>query len=217
MLIQAEVPEEFVDNVARAVVERVIELVEARDAEKQYMDVARAASYLSCSKGRLYELSRRCEVPHFKLGSRLLFSSRELDDWLLSQRAEASPPAFADEKPRRRVGGAPAPQARTEQAETKSQTRKKLIPPPLSFSDEQKQGAAKALGLSRKEFDQLSPREYDLLWKERVRQLATLTDEEREVLFEWDPNVAKLSEMTVDEMKELAAKLGGRRSTRDAS
>ncbi len=51
MLIEAEVPNEFVDEVARAVVERVIELIEARAAENEYMDVARAAAYLSCSFG----------------------------------------------------------------------------------------------------------------------------------------------------------------------
>ena len=55
VLTQAEVPNEFVDEVARAVVERVIELIETRAAENEYMDVARAAAYLSCSKGRLFQ------------------------------------------------------------------------------------------------------------------------------------------------------------------
>lgn len=43
MRIHADVPDEFIDGVAEAVVERVIELDEARSAENQYMDVPRTA------------------------------------------------------------------------------------------------------------------------------------------------------------------------------
>lgn len=59
MLIQAEVPDEFVNDVAEAVVDRVIELVETRSRENQHMDVERTAEYLSCSKSRIYNLAGR--------------------------------------------------------------------------------------------------------------------------------------------------------------
>jgi excisionase family DNA binding protein len=202
MRIEAEVPDEFVDVVADAVVQRVIELLDARTAENQYMDVARTALYLGCSKGRVYTLARRGELPSFKFGGRLVFSSREIDEALRANRlqqgddehggmARGGELSRRDPRPRRGV----------------ERRRERPVPPPLGFSGEQKESAAKALGLSRAEFDQLSPREYDVLWKQRVRQLGELTEEQKRLLFDWDPNVEKLSEMTVAEMVALADQL----------
>lgn len=73
--IHAEISNELIGEIAEEVVLRVLELLDARVSESQYMDVPRTAAYLCCSKGRLYELARRREIPFFKFGGRLLFSS----------------------------------------------------------------------------------------------------------------------------------------------
>jgi excisionase family DNA binding protein len=201
MLIQAEVPDEFVDGVAHAVVERVIDLVEMQARENQYMDVSRAALYLCCSKSRIYDLARRGEIPSFKFGGRLLFSSREIDESLAARRAPASTgDSFAFEQPTRK-------RPKDTHAHRSALQKPRAVPPPLSFGEQQKDSAAKALGLSRNDFDQLSPREYDLLWKQRVQELGELTKEQKEALFAWDPNVQKLGEMPVSAMRELAQRL----------
>lgn len=40
-----------------------------------------------------------------------------------------------------------------------------------------------------------------------MTRLEALTEEQKEVLFAWDPNVDKLTEMPVDEIEELATRL----------
>jgi len=47
-----------------------------------WMDVKSAADYLSWPAKRIYTLTSSKEIPHRKVGNRLLFSRDELDQWL---------------------------------------------------------------------------------------------------------------------------------------
>jgi excisionase family DNA binding protein len=47
-----------------------------------WLDVEGAAEYLACPKSRIYALVSARRIPHHRDGSRLLFNSRELDDWV---------------------------------------------------------------------------------------------------------------------------------------
>lgn len=73
------VPPELIEAIA----ERTAELLAERMPEKAeaYLDVDGAASYLACSRDRIYDL-RRQGLPHFKDGTRLLFKRGDLDAWL---------------------------------------------------------------------------------------------------------------------------------------
>jgi len=61
--------------------------------------------------------------------------------------------------------------------------------------------------MSRSEFDQLTPREFERLWAEWVARFDALSEEQKEALFDWDPSLERLAEMPSDEMEALAAKL----------
>lgn len=63
--------------------------------EKEYgvsntlLNVTEAAEYLRCSKSYLYKLAERRELPHLKVGSRLLFRVDQLNRWLDSHMVAA--------------------------------------------------------------------------------------------------------------------------------
>jgi hypothetical protein len=78
---------------------------------------------------------------------------------------------------------------------------------PHSADEEHKTAWAKALGMSRADFDLLTPREFEKLWDERATRINELSPEKKEALFDWDPKVERLSEMTIAELEELAEKL----------
>lgn len=67
-----------------ALVQRVVErLREARD--EGFLDVRRAAEYLSTTPKAIYALVERQKLPHHRAGGRLLFDCRELRAWVESR------------------------------------------------------------------------------------------------------------------------------------
>ena len=46
------------------------------------MDAAEAAAYLRVDRNTLYRWARSNTVPHVRVGSKLYFYKRELDDWM---------------------------------------------------------------------------------------------------------------------------------------
>jgi|GEM_PF-879466 len=50
------------------------------------MCAAEAADLLKCSLWMIYELAKQDKVPHFRLGSRLRFSTKALIEWAENQR-----------------------------------------------------------------------------------------------------------------------------------
>jgi excisionase family DNA binding protein len=183
MRIEIDVPDELFEKIAEKVAERVEALATAGGG-RQYMDAAEAARYLACSKQRIYDLTSRREIPFFKFGSRLLFERRDIDAWLAQARVEPDPvPGLPIARPLRpQTRSAHRSKERPTRRKCSASTRAKSLPSPLSFTEEQNERAAKALGLSRQEFDQLDPRRSAELWEERVRRLGLLSEEQNEVL-----------------------------------
>jgi hypothetical protein len=50
----------------------------------EWLDAAGAAGYLKSSKARIYNLSSESRIPVHHEGGRLLFSRRELEEWIKS-------------------------------------------------------------------------------------------------------------------------------------
>jgi excisionase family DNA binding protein len=78
----------LLDELAERVARRLLELERARPTEAEgeggspWMAIERAAAYLDVPKQRLYRLTARGEIPHYKQEGRLLFHRAELDAWL---------------------------------------------------------------------------------------------------------------------------------------
>ena len=53
-----------------------------RPFQRSWFSTATAAEYLDWPKARLYKLSARGEIPHYKHEGRLLFRRDELEAWL---------------------------------------------------------------------------------------------------------------------------------------
>jgi excisionase family DNA binding protein len=72
--------------------ELLAEIAAARDAAApEWLDVAAAANYLGCTKGRLYKLVQRREVAYVQEseGARLFFNRADLDEYMLCRRVPA--------------------------------------------------------------------------------------------------------------------------------
>jgi excisionase family DNA binding protein len=54
------------------------------------MTVKEAAVYVGASEYKLYELVRMKAIPHYRIGSRILFRTETIDDWLRQQEEENS-------------------------------------------------------------------------------------------------------------------------------
>lgn len=52
------------------------------------MDVKEAAEYIGSSVFKTYELVRKKEIPHYRIGSRILFRKEALDAWIAQQEQE---------------------------------------------------------------------------------------------------------------------------------
>lgn len=218
MRIEAELNDEVIDELARAVAERVEACLTSWGTSQGYLDVNGAAEYLSCPKSRIYDLTSRRQLPHYKLGSRLLFSKQEIDAWLLQSKVEAEPtrsfaytPVGRSAVSSGRQRSAPTASSGSLRALLKEEAKPKKqeppLPAPLYYDEERKEAVAKALGMTRAEFDQLTPREFERLWDARVARFDALSEEQKEALLDWDPSVDKLGEMPMDEMEALAARL----------
>ena len=52
--------------------------------------VSEAAALLRISKSGIYRLATRHEIPHLRLGARVLFRERDLEQWVQEQMVECS-------------------------------------------------------------------------------------------------------------------------------
>lgn len=215
--VEFEIPTELVEQLATAVAARVESLLDAR-ANPTYMTIEEAAAYLKCSKRHIYNLASQEQdaLPHFKLGRRLLFDQREIDNWVAESKIERinrNQPAPETEATATTTSSTPARSRRQSavradsESQTKAVPRERRLPPPYSFDEAGKSRAAKALGISRVDFDQVTPREYKRLWAERGERIRALSQDQTDVLFAWDANVEKLSEMSIEEIEALAKDL----------
>ena len=218
MRIELELHDGVIDELAQSLAERVEACLTGQGGGRGYLDVQGAAEYLSCPRSRIYDLTSRRQLPHYKLGSRLLFSKQEIDAWLDETKVEAEPrqplgyrgversPASV---PRR--WSAPTTTRGSLRAllkeEAKPKKRERAVPPPLAFDEKERETTARALGMSRAEFDRLTPHEFERLWDERFARFERLSEEQQTALFDWDPDLEKLAEMPITEIEALAARL----------
>ncbi|MGA7412362.1 MAG: helix-turn-helix domain-containing protein [Bryobacteraceae bacterium] len=52
------------------------------DAPKPIMSLAEVAEMLGISRGKVYDAVRKAELPHRRLGGRILFPRRAIETWL---------------------------------------------------------------------------------------------------------------------------------------
>jgi excisionase family DNA binding protein len=219
MRIELDLPDDVVERLAVAVAEHVRGLLAEDAAAVEYMTVEEAATYLRCSKKRIYGLTSRRAMPYFKVGSRMLFSRLAIDAWLAENRVDPtrrqsthfeSAPPEASIRQSRVVGEQPnglRSLLRRGEAERRAQKRAPEPPRPFSLDDDERTLWSKAFAMSRDEFDRLTPQEFEELADERSARIGALPDEKKAAIFEWDPSTAKLAEMTVDEIEALADRL----------
>jgi excisionase family DNA binding protein len=76
--------EELVERIARRVVElqRELDSDGEREQRSPWLSVKTAAAYLGWPRQRLYKLTARGEIPHYKQERRLAFRRDELERWL---------------------------------------------------------------------------------------------------------------------------------------
>ncbi|WP_017187629.1 helix-turn-helix domain-containing protein [Alkalibacillus haloalkaliphilus] len=48
----------------------------------EYMDVEQLKDYLMVSKGLIYKLVKTNQIPHRRIGSRIIFKKTEVNNWL---------------------------------------------------------------------------------------------------------------------------------------
>ena len=176
MKLELEISEETVTVIADGLANRLRDLFVAEVATSEYMDAREAAAYLRCPRQRIYDLTSSRSLPYFKFGGRLLFSKRDIDAWMAESRVE---PRTSFDPPRlpERSLQLTETKAVTRRSDEKPKKRERPLPPPLSFSDAQKTSSARALGLTRAEFDELTPGEFDRLWKERTGRFDSFSEE----------------------------------------
>jgi excisionase family DNA binding protein len=213
-----ELNDGLIDDLAQAIAERVEACLTGRGSGRGYLDVQGAAEYLSCPRSRIYDLTSRRQLPHYKLGSRLLFSKQGIDAWLDETKVEAEPRQPRGHRGVERLSTSvtgrrqAAPTTRGSlrallKEEAKPEKPERHLPPPLSFDEKEKEMTARALGMSRAEFDPLMPHEFERLWDERFARFEALSEEQQSALFDWDPDLEKLAEMPISEIEALAARL----------
>jgi excisionase family DNA binding protein len=78
--VAVTLPAADLDALESRVTQRVLERFET--AVSPWMQIDQAADYLAWPKKRLYNLVAGKEIPHHKVGNRLLFHREELDRWL---------------------------------------------------------------------------------------------------------------------------------------
>jgi len=84
---------ELAQQVAVIVIEAIRPELQARRQEPDLFTVETLAKYLRVSQEWIYERVQRKEIPHFKMGEKLLrFRKHEIDQWLDSQAVQACNP-----------------------------------------------------------------------------------------------------------------------------
>ncbi len=70
-------------------VETVIEYAPAQEVNtKRNLNIKEAAEYLNLSSKTLYTYTEKAKIPFYKIGSRILFKTEELDAWLKERKVK---------------------------------------------------------------------------------------------------------------------------------
>ena len=83
MSVTFDLPPHVMDEIVERVAALVIDRLSA-DRADQWLDVTAAARHLGFTKGRIYKLVERNEIPHVQdgPGCKLSFSRCALDSWM---------------------------------------------------------------------------------------------------------------------------------------
>ena len=76
---------ELAEIIRTNVREALTELPVSASLDSRPLSADGAAHYLGIPKATLYQLTSSREIPHKKLGKRLVFLTRELDDWIATK------------------------------------------------------------------------------------------------------------------------------------
>jgi len=57
--------------------------------KERLMTIDELSKYLSIPKGSLYNMVNEGKIPHLKVGKRVRFCKREIDEWLEAQKIRA--------------------------------------------------------------------------------------------------------------------------------
>ncbi|MFC5531022.1 helix-turn-helix domain-containing protein [Cohnella yongneupensis] len=52
------------------------------------MSVKEVAAYIGASEYKIYEMTRMKAIPHYRIGSRILFRTETIEDWLRTQEVQ---------------------------------------------------------------------------------------------------------------------------------
>ena len=52
--------------------------------EKPFLTLNQVSDYLGISRNTLYQLTSKSQIPHYKVGKKLMFKVSEIDDWVLN-------------------------------------------------------------------------------------------------------------------------------------
>lgn len=83
--MNVNVPDDLLDDLAARIAGRLADTTaNAAPATSPWLDAQGAATHLSTTKRRMYDLAQQGRVPCHREGTRLLFDRRELDEWVRS-------------------------------------------------------------------------------------------------------------------------------------
>ncbi|MBF9018633.1 MULTISPECIES: helix-turn-helix domain-containing protein [unclassified Oceanispirochaeta] len=57
--------------------------------KKKSLTILETSEYLNLSKATLYKYTSEARIPHYKIGSRILFNVAELDEWLEDRKVKS--------------------------------------------------------------------------------------------------------------------------------
>jgi excisionase family DNA binding protein len=81
--ILREILEPIIDeSVSRAFNKNINELRFEKPINTEVFDIKEAMLYLKLSKGTMYGMTMKREIPHYKVGKRIYFRKEELDAWI---------------------------------------------------------------------------------------------------------------------------------------
>lgn len=81
-MLLAELDDDALDELAKRLAPRLAPNVGAERTTSQWRNSSEAASYLACSRGRLYDLVQLRKLDPRRDGRRLLFRTADLDAYL---------------------------------------------------------------------------------------------------------------------------------------
>ena len=66
------------------------------DTDSDILNVEQVAKKSGYKKGTIYNKTHNREIPHFKRGSRVLFDTKEIDEWIRTDRRKTIPQLQAE-------------------------------------------------------------------------------------------------------------------------